>query len=81
MDFYLGEGKWTSGIHFKSRANGFNPHKLLNLEMEPPQFNIRHVEAYRQDLCDQADLLLVNEIPSQLRKVEEILAGVRLKSG
>jgi len=44
------------------------------------QFDISHVESYRQSLCQTADCILQEEIPTQLRKIEDILQGQKLKS-
>merc|ERR1712131_486049 len=44
------------------------------------QFDISHVESYRQSLCQTADSILRDEIPTQLRKIEDILQGQKLKS-
>ena len=50
---------------------------VQNMEI---QFDISHVESYRQSLCQTADSILRDEIPTQLRKIEDILQGQKLKS-
>merc|ERR1712212_127555 len=52
----------------------------LTVQIMEIQFDISHVESYRQSLCQTADIILQEEIPSQLRKIEDILQGQKLKS-
>ena len=48
--------------------------------MNSVNFDTSRVESYRRLLKSKSENILQDEIPNQLRKVEEILAGRKLKS-